>query len=198
MTRSLLLLSVCLGLLVSSAALPAGQPDQQVQAELYRQLHRYLVPKLATLTEEQKLLFARKLWNRIHSRRVGTIKIESSRGPWINDQDSLARMLWNFLLYQLYVIRHIRTFINAFDSLLIIANYDFLYIFVNNCLLLTEIQRHQEFLSDSRHFWEPLESLLIVLRTWNLLNLPTIPIPTILFIGITLDLMLRSDKAIKP
>ena len=198
MTRSLLLLSVCLGLLVSSAALPAGQPDQQVQAELYRQLHRYLVPKLATLTEEQKLLFARKLWNRIHSRRVGTIKIESSRGPWINDQDSLARMLWNFLLYQLYVIRHIRTFINAFDSLLIIANYDFLYIFVNNCLLLIEIQRHQEFLSDSRHFWEPLESLLIVLRTWNLLNLPTIPIPTILFRGITLDLMLRSDKAIKP
>ena len=93
MTRSLLLLSVCLGLLVSSAALPAGQPDQRVQAELYRQLHRYLVPKLATLTEEQKLLFARKLWNRIHSRRVGTIKIESSRGPWINDQDSLARML---------------------------------------------------------------------------------------------------------
>ena len=198
MTRSLLLLSVCLGLLVSSAALPAGQPDQQVQAELYRQLHRYLVPKLATLTEEQKLLFARKLWNRIHSRRVGTIKIESSRGPWINDQDSLARMLWNFLLYQLYVIRHIRTFINAFDSLLIIANYDFLYIFVNNCLLLIEIQRHQEFLTDSRHFWEPLESLLIVLRTWNLLNLPTIPIPTILFRGITLDLMLRSDKAIKP
>ena len=198
MTRSLLLLSVCLGLLVSSAALPAGQPDQQVQAELYRQLHRYLVPKLATLTEEQKLLFARKLWNRIHSRRVGTIKIESSRGPWINDQDSLARMLWNFLLYQLYVIRHIRTFINAFDSLLIIANYDFLYIFVNNCLLLIEIQRHQEFLSDSRHFWEPLESLLIVLRTWNLLNLPTISIPTILFRGITLDLMLRSDKAIKP
>ena len=195
---TLLLLSVCLGLLVSSAPLPAGQPDKEVQTQIYRKLHRYLVPKLATLTEEQKLLFARKLWNRIHSRRVGTIKIESSRGPWINDQDSLARMLWNFLLYQLYVIRHIRTFINAFDSLLIIANYDFLYIFVNNCLLLIEIQRHQEFLSDSRHFWEPLESLLIVLRTWNLLNLPTISIPTILFRGITLDLMLRSDKAIKP
>ena len=93
MTRSLLLLSVCLGLLVSSAALPAGQPDQQVQAELYRQLHRYLVPKLATLTEEQKLLFARKPWNRIHCRKVGNTKIESSRGPWINGGDLLARIL---------------------------------------------------------------------------------------------------------
>ena len=90
---TLLLLSVCLGLLVSSAPLPAGQPDEEVQTQIYRQLHRYLVPKLATLTEEQKLLFARKLWNRIHSRRVGNTKIESSRGPWINDQDSLARIL---------------------------------------------------------------------------------------------------------
>ena len=93
MTRSLLLLSVCLGLLVSSAPLPVGQPDEQVQTQIYRQLHRYLVPKLATLTEEQKLLFARKLWNRIHCRKVGNTKIESSRGPWINDQDSLARIL---------------------------------------------------------------------------------------------------------
>ena len=90
---TLLLLSVCLGLLFSSAPLPAGQPDEEVQTQIYRQLHRYLVPKLATLTEEQKLLFARKLWNRIHCRKVGNTKIESSRGPWINGGDLLARIL---------------------------------------------------------------------------------------------------------
>ena len=103
-TRSLLLLFVWLGLLASSALLPAGQPDEQVPSQVYRQLHRYLVPKLATLTEEQKLLFARKLWNRIHCRKVGTTKIYSFSGPWINDQDSLARILWNS------VYGHIRIF----------------------------------------------------------------------------------------
>ena len=87
MSRSLQLLSVCLGMLASSTALPTTQLDNQAQTQIYRQLRSYLVPKLATLTEEQKLLFARKLWNRIHCRK------ESSRGPWVEDEDSLARML---------------------------------------------------------------------------------------------------------
>ena len=89
-TPTLLLLSVCLGMLASSAARPLTQQDNQAQAQMYTQLRSYLVHKLATLTEEQKLLFARKLWNRIHCRKVRTTKI----GPWVNDDDSLARMLW--------------------------------------------------------------------------------------------------------
>ena len=88
-TPTLLLLSVCLGMLASSAARPLTQQDNQAQAQMYTQLRSYLVHKLATLTEEQKLLFARKLWNRIHCRKVRTTKI----GPWVNDEDSLARML---------------------------------------------------------------------------------------------------------
>ena len=129
--RPLLLLSLCLAMLASSAAMPLGQQDQQgqqghqghqdqqdqqkpedqedqqgpnqdqqkdqedqhVQTQMYSQLRSYLVTKLATLTEEQKLRFARKLWGRLHCRMVGDTRIESSRGPWVNDGDLLARIL---------------------------------------------------------------------------------------------------------
>ena len=121
--RLLLVLSLCLAMLASSAAMPLGQQDQQdlqqghqdqqgqedqqephqdqqqgqedqqVQTQMYSQLRRYLVTKLATLTEEQKLRFARKLWGRLHCRMVGDTRIESSRGPWVNDGDLLARIL---------------------------------------------------------------------------------------------------------
>ena len=112
--RPLLVLNLCLATLASSAALPLGQQDkqeqqeghgdqqgpqpdqqenQQNQTQLYSQLRRYLVTKLATLTEEQKLRFARKLWGRLHCRMVGNTRIESSRGPWVNDGDLLARIL---------------------------------------------------------------------------------------------------------
>ena len=116
--RPLLLLSLCLAMLALSAALPLdqqdqqqghevqedqqgqedqedqeGQQDQQVQTQRYSQLRSYLVTKLATLTEDQKLRFARKLWARLHWRMVGDTKIESSRGPWVNDGDLLARIL---------------------------------------------------------------------------------------------------------
>ena len=124
--RPLLMVSLCLAMLASSAAMPLGQQDhqghkghqdqqghqdqegphqdqqqgqqqyqedQQVQTQMYSQLRRYLVTKLATLTEEQKLRFARKLWGRLHCRMVGNTRIESSRGPWVNDGDLLARIL---------------------------------------------------------------------------------------------------------
>ena len=114
--RLLLLLSLCLAMLASSTAMPLGQQDQQghqeyqdqqephqdqqqgqedqhVQTQMYSELRRYLVTKLATLTEEQKLRFARKLWGRLHCRMVGNTRIESSRGPWVNDGDLLARIL---------------------------------------------------------------------------------------------------------
>ena len=90
MIGSLLLVSVCLGMLASSAALPhtlqvqqetPGQQDQPVP--LHSQLHSYLVSKLANFTEEQKLSFARKLWNYIHChcRRMRMTKRERLRKP---------------------------------------------------------------------------------------------------------------------
>ena len=88
MIGSLLLVSVCLGMLASSAALPhtlqvqqEPQDRQDQQVPLHRQLHSYLVSKLANFTEEQKLSFARKLWNYIHCQRVRMTKRESLRKP---------------------------------------------------------------------------------------------------------------------
>ena len=83
MLGSLLLVGVCLGMLASSAALPHTlqvQQDQQLEpVPLHSQLRSYLVSKLANFTEEQKLMFARKLWNYIHCRRMRMTKRESLR-----------------------------------------------------------------------------------------------------------------------
>ena len=88
MIGSLLLVSVCLGMLASSAALPhtlqvqqEPQDQQDQQVPLHSQLRSYLVSKLANFTEEQKLSFARKLWNYIHCQRVRMTKRESLRKP---------------------------------------------------------------------------------------------------------------------
>ena len=88
MLGSLLLVGVCLGMLASSAALPhtlqvqqEPQDQQDQQVPLHSQLRSYLVSKLANFTEEQKLSFARKLWNYIHCQRVRMTKRESLRKP---------------------------------------------------------------------------------------------------------------------
>ena len=51
--------------IVKISSLTSLQQDQQ-----YSQIRSYLVAKLANFTKEQKLIFARKLWNRIHCSKI--------------------------------------------------------------------------------------------------------------------------------
>ena len=56
-------------------------------------IQTYIVNILDKLTDARKKLFMRKLWIILHCRNWRNVKVWSYNGPWINNEDVLARIL---------------------------------------------------------------------------------------------------------
>ena len=75
---------------------PAPASDTKLYKKedtLATKLHKYLESKLVYFNEDQKMILAKKIWYKIHTRKLRNVIIRSSRGPWINDGEMLARIL---------------------------------------------------------------------------------------------------------
>ena len=56
-------------------------------------IQTYIMKILDKLTDARKKLFMRKLWIMLHCRNWRKVKVWSYNGPWINNEDVLARIL---------------------------------------------------------------------------------------------------------
>ena len=56
-------------------------------------IQTYIMNILDKLTDARKKLFMRKLWIILHCRNWRNVKVWSYNGPWINNEDVLARIL---------------------------------------------------------------------------------------------------------
>ena len=84
-------LFLCISLIPS--ALASDAKLNKKEDTLATKLHKYLESKLVYFSEDQKMILAKKIWYKIHTRKLRNVIIRSSRGPWINDGEMLARIL---------------------------------------------------------------------------------------------------------
>ena len=85
--------SVALFLCISLIPATSDTKLNKKEDTLATKLHKYLESKLVYFNEDQKMILAKKIWYKIHTRKLKNVIIRSSRGPWINDEEMLARIL---------------------------------------------------------------------------------------------------------